>query len=92
MEPSENNKIMYYLLQSLSFILTLILLILAIIIVVHVIHCETYYHVVYFIAVGAVYMFIKYGYANFSYKNKYLYLIVIIVGIILLFLSMISLP
>ncbi len=92
MAPSENNKIKHYLLQILSFILTLIISTLAVVIVVHVMHIEKYYPVTYFLVYGAVYIFIKYYFTKLSNKGKYLYLIVIVLGIIIFFQTMISLP
>lgn len=91
MEPSENNKIKYYSLQILSLIATLILSILTIKIVLHMTNFDKYYPIVYFMVFGAVFVFIKQYFANYSYKNKYLYLAVIIISIVLLYQSLIRL-
>ena len=39
-----------------------------------------------------IHIFIKYYFTNFYYKNQCLYLLIIIIGIIILFKIMISLP
>ena len=91
MKLSENSKIKYYSLQILSLISTLILSILTIKIVLHMTNFDKYYPVVYFMVFGAVFVFIKQYFARYSYKNKYLYLVVVILGIALLYQSLIKL-
>lgn len=89
MVPSENNKIMYYLLQILSYIATLIVLILVIKIVLSVIQFEKYYaivwFIVYFMAWGVVDIFFRYYFKNLIYKIQCLYLILMLIMSIILF-------
>jgi len=96
MEKLENNKIMYYLLQILSYIATLIILVLVINIVHYFIHLKKYYRIVYFIIYfmgwGIIDIFIRYYFTNFYYKNKCLYLLIIILGIIFLSQILLRLP
>jgi hypothetical protein len=85
MVPLNNNKIINYLLLLLSFIVTLLMFALIINLTLYVINFEKFFYIAYFITFGAVFVFVNFYFVNFSYKNKFLYIIVTI--LIIIFLS-----
>lgn len=82
--PLERSKIMNYLLLALSLIVSLVISVLIIDFILHVINFEKYFYIAYFLTFGAIFVFVNFCFANFSYKNKILYIIVVILGIIFL--------
>jgi len=85
MASLHNNKIINYLLLLLSFIVTLLMSALIINVTLHIINFEKFFYIAYFLIFGAVFVFVNFYFVNFSYKNKFLYIIVVI--LIIIFLS-----
>ena len=65
-------------------IVTLIMSALLIDFISYIINSRIFFHITYFLTFGAIFIFVNYYFVHFSYKNKFLYNIVVTLGVIVL--------